>query len=284
MGRKKKPRHTVYMITHVKSARKAQGQCRCGKNINKGDEYYWHKNRYGPKVVRCPDCPFRRSETVSSDKLSTLYAAQEALQDSITAVDELDDPKQIYDDLHAALEVEKDALRGIVGGVAGRLDVRYFSCRGYVSISEVWNAAQRIIERERAGKKTVILHLGDHDPSGIDMTRDIEDRLRLFKCAARIERIALNMDQIRRYNFPPNPAKVTDSRYESYRQKYGDQSWELDAIDPALLVTIVETGVRKYLVQSTFDAAVAKETIAKKGLRAIAEKYTDVLNFIRGQK
>lgn len=178
--------------------------------------------------------------------------------------------------------VEKDALRGIVGAVAGRLDVNYFSCRGYVSISEVHVAAQRIIRQEAKGKKTVILHLGDHDPSGIDMTRDIEDRLRLFRCQARIKRIALNMDQVRRYNFPPNPAKVTDSRYEGYRQKYGEFSYELDAIDPALLTTIIETGVREYLVQPTFDAAVAKESIAKKGLRVIAERYTDVLNFLRG--
>lgn len=180
--------------------------------------------------------------------------------------------------------VEKDALRGIVGAAAGRLDVNYFSCRGYVSVSEIWVASQRIIRQEQAGKKTVILHLGDHDPSGIDMSRDIEDRLRLFKCRALIKRVALNMEQVRMYNLPPNPAKVTDSRYENYRQKYGDSSWELDAIDPAVLTTIIETGVRDYLVQSIFDAAVQKETVAKKGIRAIAERYTEILNYIRGQK
>jgi hypothetical protein len=76
--------------------------------------------------------------------------------------------------------VEKEALAGVVRRVADRNDVAWFSCRGYVSQSEMWSAAQRLREYIKAGQNVVILHLGDHDPSGIDMTRDITDRLRTF--------------------------------------------------------------------------------------------------------
>lgn len=187
-------------------------------------------------------------------------------------------------DHYVEVWVEKDALRGIVGQVCGRLDVRYFSCRGYVSLSEVWVASQRLRERAKAGKKLVILHLGDHDPSGIDMTRDIRDRLRTFKCPATVERIALNMDQIRQHNFPPNYAKITDSRYAAYQEQYGDSSWELDAVDPQLLSDLIARGIRRYLHQPTFDAAVARENMAKKGLLAIAEKYVSVLTGLKEGK
>lgn len=76
--------------------------------------------------------------------------------------------------------VEKEALAGVVQRAANRFDVPYFSCRGYVSQSELWGAGRRIGRQLDQGKSVLILHLGDHDPSGIDMTRDIRERLELF--------------------------------------------------------------------------------------------------------
>lgn len=76
--------------------------------------------------------------------------------------------------------IEKDAAIGVIERVCTLNNVPYFSCRGYTSSSEMWNAASRIGEYLRNGERTVILHIGDHDPSGLDMTRDIQDRLRLF--------------------------------------------------------------------------------------------------------
>ena len=74
--------------------------------------------------------------------------------------------------------VEKQALDGLLESACEPLDVPYFSCRGYASISEIWSAAMRLKSWKKAGQKILILHLGDHDPSGIDMSRDIVDRLR----------------------------------------------------------------------------------------------------------
>lgn len=76
--------------------------------------------------------------------------------------------------------VEKDAAIGVVEKVCASNSVPYFSCRGYTSMSEMHEAAQRIRWHVEAGNQVTILHIGDHDPSGLDMTRDIEDRLRTF--------------------------------------------------------------------------------------------------------
>lgn len=151
-------------------------------------------------------------------------------------------------DYHVEVWVEKEALANVVGRVAEELDVSYFCCRGYVSQSEMWSTAQRFIQYEKMGKSCVIIHLGDHDPSGIDMSRDIKERLKLFGVQELIfRRIALNFDQISLYNPPPNPAKTTDSRYTSYIDKYGDESWELDALEPKVLHDLITKNVTEFM-------------------------------------
>jgi hypothetical protein len=141
--------------------------------------------------------------------------------------------------------IEKDALVGVFERVCHELRVPVLSCRGYTSDSELWGAAQRLKAYAENGQDPIILHFGDHDPSGMDMTRDVDDRLDLFSRASGIsvERLALNMDQVRRYNPPPNPAKESDSRHGEYARKYGKHSWELDALEPDTLAALVRTNV-----------------------------------------
>jgi hypothetical protein len=104
--------------------------------------------------------------------------------------------------------VEKEALASVIERPCGRFAVPYMSCKGYLSVSEAWRAGQRFEEMLDQGRHCVLIHLGDHDPSGIDMTRDNDDRLALFaRERIDVRRIALNMDQVQRYNPPENPAK-----------------------------------------------------------------------------
>lgn len=100
--------------------------------------------------------------------------------------------------------IEKDALVGVIETICNRLRIPFFSCRGYVSQSEMYEAAQRM--QRWVGQEPIIFHLGDHDPSGIDMTRDIQERLDLFGANCEVNRIALTMDQIRAINPPPFPS------------------------------------------------------------------------------
>jgi hypothetical protein len=167
--------------------------------------------------------------------------------------------------------IEKDALVGVVEQTCAPLDVPYFSCRGYTSQSEMWEAAQRLHKYARSYDQTpVIIHLGDHDPSGLDMTRDITDRLALFMGGMEVNRIALNMSQIEEFNPPPNPAKITDSRAAAYIALHGDESWELDALDPAQLAELIQSTVEKYRDDGAWEVVKAKEDAHRARLAEVA--------------
>lgn len=141
--------------------------------------------------------------------------------------------------------VEKAALAGVLDGVCRENDVPLLAARGYPSVSIVREMAlEHILPSMHDGQSVVVLHLGDHDPSGIDMTRDLEERLRLFvDDHVDVQRIALSMAQIDEKNTPPNPAKVTDSRFADYQRHYGSESWELDALEPSYIVDLVSAHI-----------------------------------------
>lgn len=167
--------------------------------------------------------------------------------------------------------IEKDALLGVISDVCEDLDVPYFSCRGYTSQSEMWGAAQRAIARyDQESQPTLIIHLGDHDPSGVDMSRDIRDRLDMFCLSTEVKRIALNMDQITEYSPPPNPAKFTDSRCAAYVAEFGNESWELDALEPQVLADLIRKTITDVRDDDLWNDAEAEEGEAKAVLRKVA--------------
>lgn len=176
--------------------------------------------------------------------------------------------------------IEKDALSGVIERPAGELDVAYFACRGYVSQSELWRAAQRHLEFEENGHEVTVLHLGDHDPSGIDMTRDIQDRLWVFGTGTTVARIALNMDQIELYQPPPNPTKLTDSRAPDYIAEYGYDSWELDALAPSVLSELVTDEVLYLRDDHLWDEEREEEKTHRKMLREAARRWDEVATFL----
>jgi len=168
--------------------------------------------------------------------------------------------------------IEKDALVGVIEGVCNELDLPYFSCRGYTSQSEMWSAAMGIKKEIEEGFTPVIFHLGDHDPSGIDMTRDITDRIAMFMGGIEVNRLALNNDQVEEYNPPPNPAKITDSRAQVYIQNFGDESWELDALEPQVIVSLIRDSVIAIRDQNAWDASLKQEEEAKNKIKNLTEE------------
>lgn len=184
--------------------------------------------------------------------------------------------------------IEKEALAGVFERVCGALDVPYFCCRGYTSQSEMWAGAMRMQRYIKGGQKVIVLHFGDHDPSGIDMTRDVESRIRLFlgKDQRRfvLKRIALSMKQIRKYDPPPNPTKEADSRHASYVKKYGDKCWELDALEPSVLVAMVEKHVKAACDKVRWDYDAGQEERHRRLLRAAARHWSDITKIIRKKR
>ena len=178
--------------------------------------------------------------------------------------------------------IEKDALVGVIERPCWRWRVPYIACRGYLSQSEAYSMGKRFEDLRAEGVTPIFLHLGDHDPSGIDMTRDNDDRFAMF-AGERVEvrRLALNYDQVEQYDPPPNPAKETDSRSTGYKARFGDSSWELDALSPAVIAELVENAITDYIDLDQWNAAKAGQTENRKTLKVIADRWDDVQEFLR---
>lgn len=173
--------------------------------------------------------------------------------------------------------VEKEALAGIMERTCKRYDVPLLPARGYPSVSTLREFARGRIMGAR--RQIVVLHCGDHDPSGIDMSRDLKERLEMlsrYQCDIHFERIALTMEQIEEVNPPPNPAKQSDARFQQYREKYGDMSWELDALTPTYLDNLLSTNIMRFISDvEVWENTKARIERRRKQLRWLAQDYKD---------
>ncbi len=177
------------------------------------------------------------------------------------------------------LWTEKDALSGILKRTTQKYHIRLVVNKGYSSSSAMYQAYERIVNNAYENRPTVILYFGDHDPSGLDMVRDIRERLlfmlengdnsgiQIWDDYLQVIPIGLTMEQIKRHNLPPNPAKMTDSRSEGYIREYGKVCWEVDALDPAQLTAIVEANIADHIDMDRFEAVLEKEAADKKELK-----------------
>ena len=143
---------------------------------------------------------------------------------------------------------EKVAVAGILEDmVIDRYGVLFVAGLRYSSLTHLHGAACRFAARPG---RTVILYVGDHDPSGLDMDRDhvarLEDLGRELKSdlSVSLKRVALTVDQIEEYDLLPQHTKATDSRAAGYDH---DGSWELDALPPDVLSDVVERAIREWL-------------------------------------
>lgn len=178
--------------------------------------------------------------------------------------------------------IEKDALIGTIERVCDDNRVTRLACKGYISASEAWRAGKRFERARYRGQDPIIIHLGDHDPSGIDMTRDNQDRASLFSGGpVEIKRIALTMDQIEQYDPPPNPAKLSDSRAENYVNDHGRSSWELDALEPRVIARLVQHALQDCITdQTAWDQVQDDEEHARKHLSEVHSRWDDITNFL----
>ena len=132
------------------------------------------------------------------------------------------------------------------------------------------------------GQTPYVIHLGDHDPSGIDMTRDNIRRLEMLSDGeVTVERIALNRDQIDRYRPPPNPTKLTDSRADDYINEHGYECWELDALDPSVVVDLVQKAIEPLVDEDVWEEDLSTERDQKAVLRGVSENWSEIEEMIR---
>lgn len=197
---------------------------------------------------------------------------------------------------HIEVMVEKQALEGVLEPVCKRLDVAFSANKGYGSSSFFYEIGKRLEPILDNGRNVCVIYLGDHDPSGIDMTRDVSERLKMFSGYCEwdeddkefgksgrydenqvfaVERLALNMDQVEYYGPPPNPAKLTDSRATEYIKKFGLTSWELDALEPSVLDDLVTDMVNRYTDGNLWDAAISRQSVTRSKLHDLALTFKE---------
>jgi len=202
-------------------------------------------------------------------------------------------------DYYIEIWLEKDALATFFSEVARKYRVLVFPSRGYSSFTKVMEAlTERFPRYIKRGKPIVILHFSDHDPSGLNMTVDINKRLykrnylvrglaevfspeeldkikELFKgkeWLVKVERCALTYEQVERYNLPPSPTKKADPRSKWYIQQFGDRCWELDAVEPNELQKIIEASILKWINREKWNETAKKIEEERQKLKEKFEK------------
>jgi hypothetical protein len=180
--------------------------------------------------------------------------------------------------------IEKNALIGVISGICTDLRVPYFATIGNNSQTLQYQAGKRFTEHFGQGLNPVVLHLADHDPNGIDMTRDVRDRLALYaRRPVEVRRVALTMDQVRQYNPPPNFAKEADTRFNAYVETFRTQEcWELDALSPTVIADLIRTEIENMIDWPQWDAARAEEEHGRNLLQSAVGNWSKVENLLRG--
>jgi hypothetical protein len=214
---------------------------------------------------------------------------QELVQSAVYAYRK---PRWIDQEYYIELYSEKQAMESVLKPIADKYHI-YFGCnKGYSSASTMYELAKRLGRQQ--GKKLVILYLGDHDPSGLDMIRDIAERTTEFLWYRDVEEydndyglmyetrkndgvfqvipVALKSEQIKMYNPPPNPAKITDPRAKWYLSRYGQSSWELDALKPEVLIKLTEKAILDFIDIDKYDAIIDEEKQEISKLVTLAKK------------
>lgn len=160
--------------------------------------------------------------------------------------------------------VEKDALSNVLYRVTSKYHIRLMVNRGYSSVSAMYEAYKRLYSGD------TILYFGDHDPSGLDMIRDVRERMQDFGLEINVVPVALTMEQVRKFSPPPNPAKITDSRAAWYIQQWGQSSWELDALPPKELNRLCEDEILKLIDLELYEEQLVQE---QKDITEIRNKF-----------
>lgn len=186
-------------------------------------------------------------------------------------------------DWYPVVGVEKKALVGVISQMCYEAEVPFIAFKGYSSQSTTWRLGQRMAGALKKGQRPILFYLGDHDSSGLDMDRDLAERLSLFAgTQIMVQRLSLTMSQIEEYAPPENPAKDTDSRFDQYRDMmidrhgYGEEddipSWELDALDPLIIQGLIRDAVARIRDEDRWAASMDKEVEDKLYIKELVDQ------------
>jgi len=190
----------------------------------------------------------------------------QALKDSAS---EYEVPFWMFQPEYVEVWLEKDALSALFKQVCEKWHVLLAPCRGYPSLTYLFEAAQRL---KNIDKPITILYFGDLDPRGRDIERYIMETLQSFNVHVNVERVALTRQQVQLYSLPSAPTKKTDTLARRWIEAEGDAVWELDALEPNLLMQLIEQAILQHFSQSLFEKRNELQRQNREKISQIVEK------------
>lgn len=163
-------------------------------------------------------------------------------------------------DNYVEVWIEKKALQGVFEGPCSRRSVGLAPCKGYPSITFLHDASKRFEIAQRNGKEIHILYFGDHDASGDDIPRSLEENLGRMGAILHVQRIALTEEQIRDMSLPGVPPKQSDSRTRNWD---GTSAVELDAVEPNTLEKMCLDAIDSLFDSDKYEELKARERLER---------------------
>lgn len=171
--------------------------------------------------------------------------------------------------IHTEIWLEKQALEGLFRTITDDKEVVLGTCRGYPSWDFLYSAAVRL---KRIDKSIRIYYFGDFDPSGKDIYRFVQSAFRTFGISADFELVAITLKQIEEYDIPHAPTKTTDSRSANHVARYGDIAVELDAVEPKILLQLIEGVIDNSFDTKTYDKSSKEQKKQQEEIKKLIEK------------
>ena len=175
-------------------------------------------------------------------------------------------------DTYVEVWAEKNAVAGLLEPVCRDYGVRFLAVRGFISLTTVYEAARRMMKAEGLkGQHPTLIYFGDFDPSGVDIERDLEDRLNRLAVVPDVVRVALDREQVEEHELPPQPTKRADSRSATWDH---EGSWELDAL-PGTVMRGLLTEALDDLAPFDLEDRKADDEVQKERIRKLADELDD---------
>lgn len=172
--------------------------------------------------------------------------------------------------------IEKDALIGVLEPVARKYDVPCFACKGFVSATANHETAARF-KAQAHRERRIIIYAGDYDPSGFGINTSIVDKQALYGNKVELIRIGLSKEQIRKYNPPPAPVKMKDTRSTKFIETHGTQVWELDALDPQIIADLYAEQIEALTDFDLVHEEKRREAVEKSMLYSVYQNWHRVV-------
>ena len=170
--------------------------------------------------------------------------------------------------------IEKKALQGVFENPCREYRLGLGPCKGYSSLTFLYDAKLRFKEASKRGKALHILYFGDYDPSGKDIPRSLQQNILRMGVNVDVHHIALNQVQINAMGLPGVPPKITDSRTKNWT---GGDVVELDAVEPKTLEQMCRDEIKKYFDKNIYQVLIEQEASERVKYQQALKEYVSGL-------